>query len=747
MGLETTYIQVILPVKLDWEPCYRVHESVSVGQRVKVALSGKEHIGVVSKVGITPDIDESKIKDIIEIEKDMDPVFDSEIALWRSVSSYYLCSIGETYKAAYPLAKTTTEKNAAESAKKAEQRAEKKKNDLIDKLHQDIGKLKARIDDKIAKLEDGPSEKNRAKLEMQIQELKAKLSIKESGLQVVLSGENIPLSVKGITPERKETPLVKPTLSEAQTKAYSSVKEAFEEGKTALLEGITGSGKTEIYITLAQEALQNGKNVLYLVPEIALSRQLQARLEEAFGEHLLSFHSAETQAHKRDVASLIRHNEIPYVIIGTRSSIFLPHHDLGLIIVDEEHDTSYKQDSPSPRYNGRDAAIMLAKICSCPIILGSATPSLESLYNCLAKKYVHINLAERYYDAKDADVEIIDTTAERKKRGMLGNFSKKLIEHINNTIESNGQVILLRARRSYSPVVQCEECGDIPKCPSCNVTLSLHKTKYGERLVCHYCGHAEAYTGTCSKCGSAYKPLGAGTQKIEEEAKTLFPTATIARLDSDTARSSKFEIQTINDFAEGKINILIGTQIVTKGFDFKGLSLVAVIGADGILAQQDFRADERASQLLTQFRGRCGRRDKKGLFVIQTSQPDHPVYTSLESGTTDQTLQLLEERKEFGFPPFCRLVNIVLKDENQARMFKLASTLAALVRQGICSTVTGPYAPTVDKVNKQFIMHIRISLKRDKNLISNKEAIAKIVKDFEKSYSYIGHIHLDVDPI
>lgn len=747
MGPDTSYIQVILPVKLDWEPCYRVHESVSVGQRVRVALSGKEHIGVVSQVGITPDIEETKIKDIIEIEKGMDPVFDSEIALWRSVSSYYLCSIGETYKAAYPLAKTVTEKSAAESARKAEERAEKKKNDLITKLHSDISRLNERIDDKLAKLEECKVEKTRAKLEMQILELKAKLSVKESGLEVVTSGNNVPISAKGITYGLKGIPLVQPVLSEAQSKAYSQIKEAFAEGKTALLEGITGSGKTEIYITLAQEALKNSKNVLYLVPEIALSRQLQTRLEEAFGNHLLSFHSAETQAHKRDVASLIRHNEIPYVIIGTRSSLFLPHHDLGLIIVDEEHDTSYKQDSPSPRYNGRDAAIMLAKICNCPIILGSATPSLESLYNCLAKRYAHISLSERFYSAKDAEVEIIDTTAERKKRGMLGSFSKKLIEHINNTLDSNGQVILLRARRSYSPVVQCEECGDIPKCPSCNVTLSLHKTKVGERLVCHYCGHSEAYTGLCPKCGSSYKPVGAGTQKIEEEARTLFPTATIARLDSDTARSSKFETQAIKDFEEGKTNILIGTQIVAKGFDFKGLSLVAVIGADGILAQQDFRADERASQLLTQFRGRCGRREKKGLFVIQTSQPEHPVYTSLETGSTNQTLQLLQERKDFGFPPFCRLVNIVIKDTNQGRMFKLASTLSSLIRQGICSTVTGPYAPTIDKLNKQFIMHIRISLKRDKNLVSNKEAITKIVKDFERSYSYIGHIHLDVDPI
>ncbi|MCQ2147037.1 MAG: primosomal protein N', partial [Bacteroidales bacterium] len=639
MGSEPTYIQVILPVKLDWEPCYRVHETVSVGQRVKVALSGKEHIGVVSRVGITPDIDEAKIKDIIQIEKEMDPISDSELALWRNVSSYYLCSIGETYKAAYPLMKTANEKLAAESAKRAELRAEKKKSDLIDKVRTDISRLQARIEDKESKLEDCSSEKMRAKLEMQIQELKAKLAVKNSGLEVVLAGENIAISVKGITPEKKETPLIEPTLSEAQSKAYSEINEAFASGKTALLEGITGSGKTEIYITLAQDALKKGKNVLYLVPEIALSRQLQTRLEQAFGDHLLSFHSAETQAHKRDVASLIRHNEIPYVIIGTRSSIFLPHHDLGLIIVDEEHDSSYKQDSPSPRYNGRDAAIMLAKICSCPIILGSATPSLESLYNCLTKKYAHVYLSERYYDAQDAEIEIIDTTAERKKRGMLGNFSKKLIEHINNTLDANGQVILLRARRSYSPVVQCEECGDIPKCPSCNVTLSLHKTKAGEKLLCHYCGHTEAYTGLCSKCGSTYKPLGAGTQKIEEEAKTLFPTATIARLDSDTARSSKFETQAIKDFAEGKTNILIGTQIVTKGFDFKDLSLVAVIGADGILAQQDFRADERASQLLTQFRGRCGRRDKKGLFVIQTSQPDHPVYTSLESGTTQQNIQ------------------------------------------------------------------------------------------------------------
>ena len=327
----------------------------------------------------------------------------------------------------------------------------------------------------------------------------------------------------------------------------------------------TSSGKTEIYIKLALEALESGKNVLYLVPEIALSRQLEDRLYTYFGEKMLIFHSGESAASKRNVAEAVRNSEDGYIVLGTRSSLFLPHHDLGLIVVDEEHDNSYKQDSPAPRYNGRDTALMLKQIHGCSIVLGSATPSLEEMYNCRTGKHTLIELKQRFHGSDSSDIEMIDTKAERRKNGMVGNFSRKLIGHISTTLEKGGQVIILRSRRSWAPVLQCDSCGELVRCPHCNVSMSLHKNG---RLVCHYCGHTGHYDGRCSRCGGSLTSLGAGTQKIEDEARSLFPEARIARLDSDTAQSRQYEKNIIRDFESGKIDILIGTQIVTKGFDF-----------------------------------------------------------------------------------------------------------------------------------------------------------------------------------
>ena len=591
-------------------------------------------------------------------------------------------------------------------------------------------------------------------------------------------------------------------LSAAQEVAYSKIKEIFVKRKPALLHGVTGSGKTEIYLKLAQETLARGKSVLYLVPEIALSRQLEDRISETFPE-LLVFHSGETMVRKRDVAAVLRHcasakdineyvdvsqntnakkdsasedtltiksssceaiektNHHGYVVLGTRSAIFLPHRDLGLVIVDEEHDTSYKQDSPAPRYNGRETAIMMAKIFGANVILGSATPSLESLYNCSVGRYGLVTLNKRFYDAADSDIEIIDTIAERRKNGMIGSFSRKLIGHMGKCLGEHRQVLILRERRAYSPIVQCQECGEIPKCRCCNVSLSLHRRADGsERLVCHYCGRVYEYTGKCPKCGGNLKPLGSGTQKIEEETANIFPNARIARLDSDTAQSRKYETDTIRKFSNGEIDILIGTRMVAKGFDFSGLSLVAVLQADSILGQEDYRADERGLQLLEQFRGRCGRRGEKGLFVIQTSQPDHPVYQNIDGKIDDSGMmaRFLGERKMFGYPPYSRVIGVIVKDYNQARVDLLSRELAEAIRGALGARlsfapgvqnspdVIGPYSPAIDKISNQNIRQIRVLLPKDRSLVRNKETLAAAVERFEKEKKYSGHIALDVDP-
>ena len=650
----------------------RDKEQVRVGDRVRVNFAGKEYVGVVSMADAGKQAEEmgivDKVKPILGMAEGLEPVTKEEIELWRQIAEYYLCTVGEVYKAAYPAQKVEKEVVQARQEALKVEREEKNRTKIADKIKrlEERAEKKAELAAKARKSESrerylAEKEMLEGEIGLLVRELTSMVgelcrttgSVTGYGDSVTYHQDEEPIG--GSIIETSEGTEKEIRLSAAQEEAYSKIKEIFAKGKPALLHGVTGSGKTEIYLKLAQETLAMGKNVLYLVPEIALSRQLEDRISETFPE-LLVFHSGETMSRKREVATVLRHAGEPaegkgYVVLGTRSAIFLPHKNLGLVIVDEEHDTSYKQDSPAPRYNGRETAIMMAKIFGANVILGSATPSLESLYNCSVGRYGLVTLNKRFYDAADSDIEIIDTIAERRKNGMIGNFSRKLIEHIGKCLGEQRQVLILRERRAYSPIVQCQECGDIPKCRCCNVSLSLHRRADGsERLVCHYCGRVYEYTGKCHKCGGELKPLGSGTQKIEEEASKLFPNARIARLDSDMAQSRKYETDTIRKFSNGEIDILIGTRMVAKGFDFSGLSLVAVLQADSILGQEDYRADERGLQLLEQFRGRCGRRGEKGLFVIQTSQPEHPVYQSID-GKLDENgtmARFLGERKMIG---------------------------------------------------------------------------------------------------
>ena len=803
------FIQVILPLRLEWEPFYyqeielsesagdasglfpvtstgsvteRDKEQVRVGDRVRVNFAGKEYVGVVSMADAGKQAEEmgivDKVKPILGMAEGLEPVTKEEIELWRQIAEYYLCTVGEVYKAAYPAQKVEKEVVQARQEALKVEREEKNRTKIADKIKrlEERAEKKAELAAKARKSESrerylAEKEMLEGEIGLLVRELTSTVgelcrttgSVTGYGDSVTYHQDEEPIG--GSIIETSEGTEKEISLSAAQEEAYSKIKEIFAKGKPALLHGVTGSGKTEIYLKLAQETLAMGKNVLYLVPEIALSRQLEDRISETFPE-LLVFHSGETMSRKREVATVLRHAGEPaegkgYVVLGTRSAIFLPHKNLGLVIVDEEHDTSYKQDSPAPRYNGRETAIMMAKIFGANVILGSATPSLESLYNCSVGRYGLVTLNKRFYDAADSDIEIIDTIAERRKNGMIGNFSRKLIEHIGKCLGGHRQVLILRERRAYSPIVQCQECGDIPKCRCCNVSLSLHRRADGsERLVCHYCGRVYEYTGKCPKCGGNLKPLGPGTQKIEEETANIFPNARIARLDSDTAQSRKYETDTIRKFSNGEIDILIGTRMVAKGFDFSGLSLVTVLQADSILGQEDYRADERGLQLLEQFRGRCGRRGEKGLFVIQTSQPEHPVYQSID-GKLDENgtmARFLGERKLFGYPPYSRVIGVVIKDYNQARVDLLSRDLGEYLRGALAVKVSlapgvqngpnviGPYSPAIDKISNQNIRQIRVLLPKDRSLARNKETLAAAVERFEKEKKYSGHIALDVDP-
>lgn len=766
------YISVLLPLKLEWAPCYEVPsgEAVSAGDWVRVIFANRPYTGIILETDAAPGTDISRIKTIISVERSLAPVSAAEMKLWKMVSDYYLCTPGEVFKAAYPLMKISQQETLA----RMQEREALKKARLREKLAVKLQKAEERLAGKEKKLENGrisllkikekeiilpEKEKKVAKKEKEIAGLEE--SVKKAVLETESLRRELALASADAqggcfaveeNPGPPETGIV---LTEEQRRIYDGAIASIGKGKPVLVKGVTGSGKTEIYLELAARAMSEGKNVLYLVPEIAVSKQLTDRIRSIFGDRLLVYHSEETAAGRRNTAEKLRESSRlgrQYIVLGTRSAVFLPHDRLGLIIVDEEHDSSYKQDSPAPRYNGRDAAVILSTIHGSGIVLGSATPSLESVFNAECGKYDMLTLSSKYYNATEADVEILDTSAERRKRGMDGSFSKKLISEITRTLENGGQVLIVRSRRAFSPVMQCPECGEIPKCPHCNVSLSFHKSP--DRLTCHHCGYSEAFEPHCRKCGAVLQGLGSGTQKIEEETRARFPDARIARLDSDTAGSKVAE--TVRKFNSGETDILIGTQIVSKGFDFPGLELSAIISADSLLGLQDFRADEKALQTLEQLRGRCGRRGRQGHFVIQTGMPEHPVYRQLAEGGSDILYPvLLSERKEFGYPPFTRLVNINIRDTDERRLERMAAGLAARLK-GIFTEssmtdvsyepVSAPFRPPVDKVADHYIRTVRVTLKKDRLLHGYKKSVAATVASFEKDNRYPNHITIDVDP-
>lgn len=735
------YISVILPLKLDWNPCYHVREedNVETGDRVRVPFAGKEYTGVVAAVGIEPQTVPSKIRGVLSVEHGLGRVLPEEIEFWNELAEYYMCSPGEVYRTAYPSVRISLEESRLRAEKREQERREKKAGT--------VARLREKLEARILRKREMLARARKDEVRQRISDELVSLGQQLERYDILMA------SVQSISGKADIPPVREISLTQPQQVAFDRIIDGFDAGKVVLLAGVTGSGKTEIYSKLASMVISSGRNVLYMVPEIALSRQLEERLKAVFGPRLLTFHSGETNVHRRDVVSGMRRLSSGggYVVLGTRSSVFLPHVNLGLVIVDEEHDSSYKQDSPAPRYNGRDAAIMLASVHNrarrdetvrCNVVLGSATPSLEAIYNCSCGKFSRVDLKERYYVSEDSEIEIIDTIAERRKRGMVGSFSRKLIDRIRVCLGRGGQVLLLRARRSYSPVMQCLDCGFIPKCPHCNVALSYHKDK--GRLVCHYCGHSLEYTDRCPECGGRMEGLGSGTQKIEEEVSSLFPEARVARLDSDVARNKKNEINVIREFSEGRTDILVGTQIVTKGFDFPNLALVAVLQSDTLLGAQDFRADEKAMQLLEQFRGRSGRRGRKGLLVIQTAQPSHPVYVHL-AGASDFSSGLLAERRDFCYPPFWRLVNITVRDRNEERARKMAFALASSLGE-LFPDMTEPYVPGTGRSGDCFLWTIRVSLRRDRELSASKVRLKQCLDSFEATRSYHDHISVDVDP-
>lgn len=541
-------------------------------------------------------------------------------------------------------------------------------------------------------------------------------------------------------------------LNKHQEKAYHEIVHAFEKKQVVLLHGVTASGKTEIYIHLINEVLKSGRQALYLVPEIALTTQIIQRLKNAFGRKVGIYHSKLSSQERVEIwDKVLEFNKNPengyQVVLGARSALFLPFSKLGIIIVDEEHENSYKQFDPAPRYHARDMAVILGYQNKAKVLLGSATPSFESYYNVLTKKYALVDLAFRHANVALPEIIIADVKQAYKRKEMRSFLSPELYRLIEKALEKNEQVILFQNRRGYSPFIECFSCGWIPKCENCDVSLTYHK--YKKRLICHYCGYSIPYPNSCHDCGSPeIKTRGFGTEKIEDELKPLFQNANIARMDWDTTQTKNAFEKIISNLENQRTDILIGTQMVTKGLDFEHVSVVGILNADNLLNFPDFRAHERAYQLISQVSGRAGRKHKQGKVVIQTSQPEHEIIHFIQEQKYNEVLfSQLEERQHFRYPPFFRLIKITVKHKTLETVERVSVQLAQKLREVNGLIVLGPEFPLISKIQLWHQKEIWLKIDKKFNLEQLKEFITKsaamVKKQTDNSNSIIN---IDVDP-
>jgi len=537
-------------------------------------------------------------------------------------------------------------------------------------------------------------------------------------------------------------------LTESQQTAFNQIHESFQEKEVVLLHGITGSGKTEVYIELIKQALESGSQVLFLLPEIALTTQIVVRLRKVFGDQMGIYHSKFSDNERVEVWKGILDGKFQFVV-GVRSAIFLPFDNLGLIIVDEEHETSYKQHDPAPRYHARDVAVIMAYMHKAKTLLGSATPSLESYYHARSGRYGLVEITQRFGNAALPTFVLVDTKKEKKMKKMKNEFSSVLLEHLEANLKNKEQTILFQNRRGYSPYMQCEECSWISECANCDVSLTYHMKV--RELRCHYCGHKEEVPRTCPDCGSTkVKTIGYGTEKIEEELHLLLPEARVQRMDLDTTRAKNAYQQIIQEFEQGGTDILVGTQMVSKGLDFDNVSMVGIFDADRIIHFPEFRASERAFQMLTQVSGRAGRRaDKPGKVLIQTANPSQKILERIVQndyvGMYDTEIL---EREQFHYPPFTRLIKITVKHIDEATSRRAAVVLAEKLTANLGqSRVLGPEPPLVERVRNQFLFDILIKLEREKiNFKAAKSFIQEKVIDILTDKTIKGvHIVIDVD--
>lgn len=544
-----------------------------------------------------------------------------------------------------------------------------------------------------------------------------------------------------------EAPSETKTLNKVQQQALADIQLSFESQDVCLLHGVTSSGKTEIYVELISEILKSGRQILYMLPEIALTTQLIGRLQHYFGESVSVYHSKYSINERVEVWNNVLNGKAKaQIIVGARSSLFLPFSNLGLVLVDEAHEPSFKQFSPAPRYHGRDAAIVLARLHSAKTLLGSATPSLETSFNARSGKYGHVHLKQRFGNVLMPEIELVDIKEKHRKKQMKGHFSDRLFAEMEESLKNDEQVILFQNRRGFSPFVECTTCGVSPQCPNCDVSLTFHQ--YKNELRCHYCGYHMAMLEACMACGSeTLDSKGFGTEQIETEVKTLFPGYKVARMDQDTTKGKYAYAKLIEAIENREVDIIVGTQMVAKGLDFRNISLVGVMNADNLLNFPDFRAHERSFQLLQQVAGRAGRTEKRGKVLIQTYNPNHRILQQVSVNDYDGMYKdETEQRYQYKYPPYYRTIKITFRDKNFAKMQKSAVWFGTLLQTKLKDQVLGPEVPPVGRIRNLFITNILIKIPKQQSIPKTKEFISKAVRSFNsvKEFSTVK-LTIDVD--
>jgi primosomal protein N' (replication factor Y) len=746
------FVDVILPLPLDGVFTYSVPSSlegqVRRGLRVSVPFGrNKTYVGIIASThGDCVSPSAPQIKPILQLLDTFPILLETQLRLWHWISDYYMSPIGEVYKAALPSGLKAEDgyrpKTETYIRLTPKFRNEQALHIALDMLQRAPSQQKAFID-YLTLSSQGDEEITRDELLNQGHSLTTVTALVKRGLLETYEQEVGRLNHGG-EPHLEN---IKP-LSAEQQDAYNQIQFSFLKKNVTLLHGVTSSGKTEIYIHLIRQALEQKKQVLYLLPEIALTVQIMLRLQHVFGHRLGIYHSKYSDAERVEIWQK-QLSQNPYdVILGARSAVFLPFQNLGLVIIDEEHETSYKQQDPMPRYHARSTAIVLAQMFGAKTLLGTATPSLETYHNAKTGKYGLVELFQRYQGIELPEIQVVDIKDLQHRKMMHGPFSPLLLNKVREALERGEQAILFQNRRGYAPMIECKQCGWVPHCQHCDVSLTFHRNL--NQLTCHYCGYVYQVPTECPACGcTQLQTRGYGTEKIEVEVQDIFPDARIARMDLDTTRSRNAYERIISDFSAGRTNLLIGTQMISKGLDFDKVSVVGILNADTMLNYPDFRAYEHAFMMMSQVSGRAGRKGRRGLVILQTKSPDLPlIHQVVRNDYPAFYRSLIAERQQFHYPPYYRLIDVYLKHRTDSLVETAGIELANRLRQWFGARVLGPDKPAVAKVKSLSIRKLVMKLELGLNMSEVRKYLALAQQQMlqDKRYSSL-QIYYDVDPL